>query len=55
MILSQQHIQPSSLMYNINKTPTWKSQWIGRIYATDALLVTFRKPIDTKAIASWNV
>ena len=37
-------------MINIGKIPTGECRSIGRIYATDVLSVTFRKPIDTPTV-----
>ena len=55
MLLSQQHIQPSTLLVNIDKIPTLKGRSIGQIYATDVLPVTFRKAIATSAVTPWYV
>ena len=55
MILSQQHIQPSTSMSNVDEIPTRKYQTFDSMSLKDALRAMFRKNFDTKAVASWCV
>ena len=55
MILSQQHIQPSTSMSNVDKIPTQKYRTFDSMSSKDTLRAMFRKKFDTKAVASWCV